>query len=54
LDNAHGYKPRRKKYAARKVDWDHEHRMEKIQKYEFESASQLIEDFWEAVEQLLK
>ena len=54
LDNAHGYKPRRKKYGARKVTWDHEHRMEKIHNYEFESASQLIEDFWEAVEQLLK
>ena len=54
LDNSHGYKPRRKKYGARKVTWDHEHRMEKIHNYEFESASQLIEDFWKAVEQLLK
>jgi hypothetical protein len=54
FDNAHGHKPKRKKYGARKVTWDHEHKMEKIHNYEFESASQLIEDFWKAVEEVLK
>ena len=34
--------------------WDHKHKLEKIYIYEFESASQLIEDFWEAVEEILK
>jgi hypothetical protein len=47
-----------KKYSkedgTRKVTWDHKHKLEKIYIYEFESASQLIEDFWEAVEELLK
>ena len=54
FDNAHGHKPKRKKYGARKVTWDHEHKMEKIHNYEFESAGQLIEDFWKAVEEVLK
>lgn len=54
FDNAHAYKPKRRKYAARKVTWDHKHRMEKDGLYEFESASQLLEDFWEAVEEILK
>jgi len=54
FDNAHSQKPKRKKYGARKVTWDHKHKLEKIYIYEFESASQLIEDFWEAVEEILK
>ena len=54
FDNAHAYKRKQQKYHARKVTWDHEHHMEKIQDYEFESASQLIEDFWKAVEAILK
>ena len=33
FDNAHGHKPKRKKYGARKVTWDHEHKMEKIRNY---------------------
>lgn len=43
-----GIKPRMK------VTWDHKHKVERIYKYEFESASQLIEDFWKAVEEILK
>jgi hypothetical protein len=54
FDNAHAYKPKSKRYGARKVTWDHEHKMEKMYNYEFESASQLIADFWRAVENILK
>jgi len=54
FDNAHGYKPKKKKYGASKVTWDHKHKMEKIYNYEFESASQLMKDFWKAVEEILK
>ncbi len=54
FDNAHGYKPKRKKYGARKVTWDHGHKLEKVHNCEFESASQLIDDFWKAVEEVLK
>jgi len=48
FDNAHLYKPKRRKYGARKVTWDHLHKIEEIHSYEFESASQLLEDFWAA------
>jgi len=54
FDNAHAYKPRRKKYGARKITWDHLHKIDKAHPYEFESAGQLLEDFWAAVEEVLK
>ncbi|MCP4665633.1 MAG: hypothetical protein GY849_04625 [Deltaproteobacteria bacterium] len=53
FDNAHAPKPKRKRYGARKVTWDHKHKMEKVSLYEFQSASQLLEDFWIAVEKIL-
>lgn len=54
FDNAHTFKPKKNKYRARKITWDHKHKMEKVHPYEFESASRLIEDFWENVEEILK
>ena len=45
---------RKKKYGAQKIIWDHKHKTDKVYPYEFESASQLIEDFWKAVEEILK
>jgi len=54
FDNAHAHKNKKKKYGARKVTWDHKHKTEKVYNYEFESASQLLEDFWDAVEQILE
>ncbi|MBW2569633.1 MAG: hypothetical protein JRD93_17175 [Deltaproteobacteria bacterium] len=54
FDNAHTFKPKKKKYGARKITWDHKHKMEKVCSYELESASQLLEDFWEAVEKILR
>lgn len=53
FDNAHAFKPGRKKFGARKLTWDHKHQMEKVTHYEFETAGQLLEDFWEAVETFL-
>jgi hypothetical protein len=50
FDNAHAVKPKRKKYGARKMTWDHKHQQEKVFSYEFESAGQLLVDFWETVE----
>lgn len=54
FDNAHAYKPKKRKYGARKITWDHKHQKERISSYEYESAGQLLEDFWEAVEKILK
>ena len=52
-DNAHNVKSTRKKYGAKKVTWDHRHERELVESYEFESAAQLLEDFWEDVEKIL-
>ena len=54
FDNAHAFKSKRKKFGARKVTWDHKHLQERISSYEYESAGQLLEDFWAAVEKILK
>jgi hypothetical protein len=54
FDNAHIFKPKKKKFGARKITWDHKHKMDRVYSYEFESASNLIKDFWEGVEEILK
>jgi len=53
FDNAHANRPPRKGYGARKITWDHKHKRETILPYEYESAIQLLEDFWRDVEQIL-
>ena len=54
FDNAHAFKPRIKRYGGRKTNWDHKHKCEKTERYEYESASQLLEDFWKEVYEALK
>ena len=57
FDNAHAVKKegkRRKKYVGRIVTWDHIHKNEKTTNYEFESAGQLLSDFWKAVDTFIK
>ena len=46
---AHSFKST-KKYGAKKESYDHIHKQMDIVAYEFETASQLIEDFWESAE----
>jgi hypothetical protein len=53
FDNAHHYKPKRKKYGATKTTWDHKHKAEIVSAYKFESASQLIDDFWKEVDRII-
>jgi len=53
FDNAHAYQCKKKKYSGRKITWDHQHKLHKIYPYEFDSAGQLLEDFWNAVEQII-
>ena len=48
-DNAHSFKSS-KKYGAKKETYDHVHKQMDIIAYEFSSASQLLEDFWQSVE----
>ena len=54
FDNAHAYKPKKKRYGAQKITRDHKHKREKVSPYEYESASQLLEDFWAAVEHIIE
>jgi len=51
-DNAHGIKPKKKKYGAKKTVWDHKHNQNIVEAYEFESAGQLLEDFWNDVNKI--
>ena len=53
FDNAHAVKPKKKKYGARKITWDHKHKRQTVFPYEFESASQLLKDFWAEVERII-
>jgi len=53
-DNAHPFKPKRKKFGAKRVVWDHKHEKEIVKSYEFNSADQLLIDFWEDVNAILK
>lgn len=49
-DNVYAIKPKgRKRFSGRKITWDHKHHMEKVEPYEFESAGQLLDDFWKTV-----
>jgi hypothetical protein len=48
-DNAHSFKSN-KKYGAKKLTYDHIHKKEDIVAYEFETAAQLIEDFWKSAD----
>jgi hypothetical protein len=52
-DNAHTCLPKAKKYKAKKVTWDHVHKKERVYPYEFDSASQLIEDFWNTLKEFV-
>ena len=53
FDNAHAVKPKKKKYGARKITLDHKHKRQTVLPYEFESASQLLKDFWAEVERII-
>jgi hypothetical protein len=54
FDNAHGYDfGGRNRYRARKVTWDHIHREDRVEQYEFSSAAQLLEDFWREAVQIM-
>jgi len=53
FDNAHGIKPKKKKFGAKRTAWDHKHDRTSIKNYEFESPGQLLEDFWDDVSWIL-
>ena len=52
-DNAHSFKST-KKYGAKKQTYDHIHKKMDVIPYEFESAGQLLEDFWQSAEHYME
>ncbi len=54
-DNAHGITPaKKKKFSGNRQIWDHKHQEAKVHIYEFESAYQLLEDFWNDVNKIIE
>lgn len=56
-DNSHAIKPPKKfKYAGQRLAYDHKHRhiLDKGVPYEFKDAYQLLADFFEEVDRVLK
>ena len=49
-DNAHGIKPKRKRFSGTRAVWDHKHNHEQVNSYYFENALNLMEDFWKDVD----
>jgi len=52
-DNAHGIKRKGNKYTANRIVWDHKHKQNIVEPYEFDSAGQLLEDFWNDVNRII-
>jgi len=53
FDNAHLADIKRKKYTAKRLAWDHKHQRGVISDYDFYSAGQLIEDFWNLIDKII-
>ncbi|OPY86214.1 MAG: hypothetical protein A4E71_01681 [Smithella sp. PtaU1.Bin162] len=52
-DNSHDCLPKIRKYSAKKEQWDHIHKLNKVYYYEFDCACELISDFWKTIERFL-
>ena len=52
-DNAHRFKTGRKGFGTKVTAWDHIHEGNKVKRYKFESAGQLLEDFWNDVQRII-
>jgi len=52
-DNAHGIKVKKNRLVANRTAWDHKHQKNRVDYYEFKSAGQLLEDFWNDVNHLI-
>ena len=54
FDKAHPPKIKPRKFAGRRKEWDHRHYRSVVSDYFFDSAAQLIEDFWAHVDEILR
>lgn len=55
-DNAHAIDPPKKKFGGQRLEYDHVHRhaKDKGEAYEFSGPDELLKDFFEDVDKLLK
>lgn len=53
-DNAHGIKVRKGIFNATTSEWDHKHERNKVKIYAFASAGELLTDFWQDVDNIIK
>ena len=54
-DNAHRIEQAtRKRFSGRKMKWDHVHKRDEVEPYEFDTAAQLLTDFWNDVDAYMK
>lgn len=54
FDNAHEARPgKRGSYAGSRVEYDHKHSNDKVNSYQFQSAEQLLSDFFAAVDRFI-
>ncbi len=54
FDNAHPVRVQQGPAGKRNRKFDHRHRLKTIQPYEYKNASELVADFWEQVDKMLK
>lgn len=52
-DNAHDANAKKGMFGAIRIEWDHKHENEKVEPYEFDTAGQLLEDFWADVNKIV-
>jgi hypothetical protein len=43
----------RRGFKTKAIEWDHIHEGNKVRRYKFESAGQLLEDFWNDVKRII-
>jgi len=54
FDNAHPVKDTAGPGAKRQVAHDHKHRLNTVRAYAYKDAATLLEDFWQAVDAILR
>lgn len=54
VDNAHEIILKQGRKRIKSVTWDHEHKRDRINFYEYTSAGDLLEYFWEMVNEIMK
>jgi hypothetical protein len=54
FDNAHRARDRKKGYGPKSITRDHKHFGDRVERYEFISVAQLLDDFWSTVSMIMR